>query len=971
MSLRVLTGSANAGKTRAIHVLLQRHIASGGRALLLLPSPADVAIAMRELAPACATGLEITTLGAHLDGCWRVVGDGRRLVTAVQRSIILEESGRSVEAGCLSDSASTPGFRRMLGSLVQRAAESDFMLGVAGPGGDDPGACVLRFIEAYARALEQAGLVERGEAYRTVARRAGALDLPGLIAVNRFTGLTRPQEHYIEAAATCSEVLLSLTYSESLPATEAAEALVARLESSGTVEEVMPPETRLGESELLAIERGFSASGRKPLVSTGAVIISEAWGRTSEAARIVAEVQDAQAAGIAPQDIAVVLRDPIGHMRALRLAFDEAGMLADWDMQIPFERTGFGRALLALLALCSGGADRVTWMDFMRSPYAPLCLEDLDEFDTRVRRLGLQGAAAVSVLESWLRGDAALFMRQAHRASANVADEGSEARWHTLAMTMLGCAHPSGAKLTHEGMIDAAAARSLVDAVAGLRELPYAQAPAHTLSAALRGSPVSIGGTPGGSGVQVMSAERVRGRRFECIIVGGLTAGEFPRVRRDEGYGAMGVDKALTRAGIDTAPRDDVAAERLLFYQVITRARQRLVLSRRAYDDQGQPLQPSIFLEEVFDLYGGRECESGSGVARTVMGLDPGCISDGAPCTLRRSRRSAVRGQCMASSSSSASTVVESHQGVTAHDALIRFALSEDTRAALQERYVFSVSDIETYLQCPYRWFIERVIRPTELDQQVDASSAGQVAHDVLARIYDRFIEITGEARITPDTLDRALELLPKVIEEVVSVVHTHSTQEALELRRGVRAVGRVLSADARLLPDFVPRYREWSFGMAEGDQPEPLDGYALRGRIDRIDCSDSHLLITDYKLGAVGSDRGMAKFAEKALVQLPLYAYVASQRLGLEVAGAIYRSITGDGMRGFVDAGLRGKPFVSTDVVESGGIDTVIKEARERAQVAVQGMRAGVIDARPAEGRCSPYCAARFFCSGSDRDHA
>jgi hypothetical protein len=93
MPLRVLTGTANAGKTGVIHERLRAHVAAGGRALLLLPSPPDVARAMIELAPQCPVGLEVTTLGSHLDACWRVVGDGRQLVTAVQRAIVLEESG--------------------------------------------------------------------------------------------------------------------------------------------------------------------------------------------------------------------------------------------------------------------------------------------------------------------------------------------------------------------------------------------------------------------------------------------------------------------------------------------------------------------------------------------------------------------------------------------------------------------------------------------------------------------------------------------------------------------------------------------------------------------------------------------------------------------------------------------------------------------------------------------------------------
>lgn len=973
MPLRVLTGTANAGKTGVIHERIREFVAAGGCALLLLPSPPDVARAMTELAPHCPVGLEITTLGSHLDACWRAVGDGRQLVTTVQRAIVLEESGRTINPGCLGGSAGTPGFRRMLASLVQRAAETEVLPYQTSGQDDDPGACLLRFVAGYFTALRNAGLVERAEAYRTVAVNSNELDLPGLLAVNRFTGLTGPQERYIVASAQRRDVLVSLTFSPLLPATEAAGALVSRLSEVGVVEEVVAPHDYSGAGELVEIERGFSAERAEPLTSSGAVILSEAWGRASEAARIVAEIQSAQLMGINPGDISVVLRDPSAHMRVLRRELDEAGISANWDLQVPFELTGLGRAVLGLLAVCAGSADRVTWMDLMRSPYSPLSLEELDELDARIRRMGVGGTEAARMLDSWLGGQAARFTRQARSAAAHITDEESAGRWHAIAMEMIGSAHPGGAMLTPEGMMDAAAARALVDAVNGLQGLSCEHATVHVLGTALRGAPVSMGGEVDTGRVQVMSAERVRGRRFECVIVGGLTADEFPRIRRDEGYGALGAEIALSRAGIDTAPRDDVAAERLLFYQVITRARSRLVLSRRSHDDDGQPVQPSVFLEELLDLYecGGGVHDSYPQVACTVLGIDAGRSGKESPLTARRSERSAAWELGEESARGCVPSEAVGAGGFALRIDARRHALSDETREALRVREAFSVSDIETYLQCPYRWFIERVIRPSDLDARIDASTAGQAAHEVLAAVYERFTTATGELRITPKTLDTVLELLPEVVGEVVAGVHVESAREAAELRRALRSTARILEADATLLSGYAPHHREWSFGMVEGDRPEPLDGYALRGRIDRIDCSDSHLIITDYKLGAVGLERGVTKFAEKGLVQLPLYAYVASRRLGLEVAGAVYRSITRGDLRGFVTEGLRGKPFVSTDVVPSGEVERVIGLARERAIEAVAGMRAGAIAAEPADGRCSPYCAARSFCPGREKQYA
>jgi primosomal protein N' len=70
VSLRVVIGSANAGKTGVLHQRIRECAAQGGRAALLVPSAPDVTRALAELAPAVPLGLEGRTLDAFLDRLW-------------------------------------------------------------------------------------------------------------------------------------------------------------------------------------------------------------------------------------------------------------------------------------------------------------------------------------------------------------------------------------------------------------------------------------------------------------------------------------------------------------------------------------------------------------------------------------------------------------------------------------------------------------------------------------------------------------------------------------------------------------------------------------------------------------------------------------------------------------------------------------------------------------------------------------
>src|SRR5262249_57261021 len=63
----------------------------------------------------------------------------------------------------------------------------------------------------------------------------------------------------------------------------------------------------------------------------------------------------------------------------------------------------------------------------------------------------------------------------------------------------------------------------------------------------------------------------------------------------------------LRDAGLDfVSVADLLPEEMLLFYQVATRARQRLVLSYPAVDERGQDLLPSSFLNAVLDCFAPR-----------------------------------------------------------------------------------------------------------------------------------------------------------------------------------------------------------------------------------------------------------------------------------------------------------------------------------------------------------------------------
>lgn len=968
MTLRVLIGPANAGKSGVAYGRLRDCVATGASAALLLPSEPDVVRAVREFSTEMPLGLTISTFDQYLARLWNRGGDGKRIVTPVQRMALMGELVSSDPRDVPAHERSR-GLLEVLATVVQRAAESDERP-QADVDADGMARHLVRWARAYRRALESRGLIEPGEAFRTVM--AGLADggLPDVIVVNRFTDLTSAQEAFIvRAAGRGRELLVALTYDPEVPATAGAEALVTRLAERGTVERVAGV-SGTPSPELMAIEHHLGEPAGMRLVPSGDVILSEAWGDRAEAARIVAEVQRALSEGIHPGRIAIAFRAPDVHVAALRQALGEAGIGAEYDLTLPFRATGLGRALHSILAYVTSPAAALGGLvDVLRTPYSPAPDAVIDDIDARFRRERGAGAAVIERAVARADRGAGEFIREVRAACGQGVGGAGASRWYRLIGGMLGRAHGQGCPLDFDGYLDAAAQKAFMQMLDDLNDIETGEVTPARLADMVSALHVTVISSDRADRVQVMAVERLRGRRFECVVLGGLSGDEFPRPERDDVLSAPSLAAVLAREGIDVGRRGGTAEERLLFYQAATRAVKRLVLSWQSHDASGRPRRRSVFVEELLDLYrDGSDDEAGDPpLPHRAVRLDELSADADVPATGRRTLQDAAR--------TGARPSAQEHAGrlaVARYRAYRRPPeLDATSRSALADRESFSASEIETYLQCPYRWFVGSVVRPRALDVEVDASAEGVVAHSIMQRFYERFTETTGEPRVTPANLDTALAVHEAVADEVVAETQVLTLAEHAAIRSMAQRTARLVEVDATLLPTMTPRYREWSFGLTADDPGEDLGGFRLVGRVDRIDVDDAELVITDYKRSSVGSDRTFSKFADKGLVQLPLYAAVAARRLCLKVAGGIYRSPASDKPRGFIHEARADGAFVRTDSIDRAGIVTLIDDAIARSREAVEGMRAARISAAPPGSGCPDYCPARTYCREGGGHHA
>jgi RecB family exonuclease len=497
-------------------------------------------------------------------------------------------------------------------------------------------------------------------------------------------------------------------------------------------------------------------------------------------------------------------------------------------------------------------------------------------------------------------------------------------KWKNLADRLLAGAHPGTAPVVDEdGAEDAAVHREFCRHLTEAVELGSGEVSGSELWQRFSAARITPRAVRRPGKVLVTGIDRVPERAYAHVVIGGLSAAELPRRGSGEVLEGDSVVRAMSRLGIVVDQEQHAREERRAFYLAATAAGESLTLTRQGTSDEGAPVRESVFWDEFLDLYrvpGGPlpECEP---PLLRVARLDAGARCGGP----RRPR------------------------GQLRDDASI-----SDLTARTEE---LSPSQIETYLTCPYRWFIERMVRAESPDVTLDRAAAGRIAHDALARFYRAWRE--RAPRVTPESCDEAMRTAAEAVAAATGATTCAGTLEEAAL---VGAVGpsvvALVGRDATFLPRFEPAHVEWAFGGGSDLPAIDIGGVALKGRADRIDVGPEGLIVVDYKRTHAST---LAQIRREGLVQLQLYAAAASRVLGVPVAGGLYRSLKDGSDRGFVLRGVEGE-FKAADVLERDELDALLEAALESARRVADEMRDGRIEPTPSAEACR-YCSASAFC--------
>ncbi len=1058
MALRIVRTKEEQLVSGPVVAALTQALNSRGHALLLVPSYGQQLTALQGLAAGGVPtlGIAAATPLSWAQDSWGVWGDGRRTVAPVARRILMRQALEQADANELEGLCANPGTITVLCELAKQALP--WLDAAASASLTKAERAAIRVVQRYAAMLEERGLIEASEMLVCLVdamASAGAVFPPVVVA--GFSALNRAQRELMLALACKTDVMLVLG---ALGAEAAARA--ERLSALLGVDfegEVLPADPMDRSKELDRLLRFLFTAGGEAVAPTGAVSLLAPAGPLAEAELVAREV--VHLAGRGHTDIVLGAADPGRMWRELAPKLRARGvscsaMLSRSVLKLPAGRAffEFAQAVAYLDALAREwpepkkveeglvlGVGPMDWwppsdlVDFLLNDISNVPTASAYRLDrqwrsdrllspadvlgtlqnpkatspevaaaTRELLKGRLGSAASRLLAPYAGGS------HGKRLDDEIAGDDGSALVQTARPQ---CALSDGEA---EGVLTAVlgvagtlkelgiSADPKTEGAVSLERLVFLAEDA-LLQAKLVLRPAVDAGEKPLACVRIVAASRVANLgpcAADAVVLCGQTSVESPVGAGDDVLTAL-----LVALGVEPA-QDQLSNARQAFAQSVGVARRELVVERTVFDASSKECYPSVMLTELMACYGldSDEAATALGIARRELGESAAEANEapsGVPSELVGVQAIGRTGEV----------------GLSARPLVV---VPPPGRIDLLDgKPILSASQLESYLECPYKWFSLRRLGLANCDAGFSPMEMGTFVHRVLEvthrALFDGALEAAGLApdaefdlarrlpgsRISLDDepgLERARRVLEQAFEENCAlqyvragkrtrsqalVPHTIEDEGALGILR--KDLLSTLDYEAGLFEGYEPRLFEWSFGR-KGERVE-YAGAWLNGTIDRVDV-DAHgqAVVIDYKhKGAAGfvreyaampaGDDEVSDFVLPRRVQSLVYGQVVRRRYpDLKLRAAVYLGTKGNhALAGAVSAnaldriygahplGGRSAGAVTVDDAQgfdgqgARGIEGLLDATEAAIAQKVAELVEGNVEANPIDAKACSFC--------------
>ncbi len=372
-------------------------------------------------------------------------------------------------------------------------------------------------------------------------------------------------------------------------------------------------------------------------------------------------------------------------------------------------------------------------------------------------------------------------------------------------------------------------------------------------------------------GVTCLDLPMIRNMEYDYLFIGGVEEGSIPLSPSSNVIYSDKDINALRQSGI---PIDDVAKqiqrEWLFFHQIFETAQKGVFLSHVLYSETHEERSASLLLREVQEV--GQYIQDDVSIV-----LDKKSAQFCIPCSHAEFRNMLFYNQenqeilkkqypDVYECGYSLQKREEGNESIYTGN-----LLSEDIQNWLSNKFgpnhVYSVNQIEEYIECPFRFWTQRILKLKDWEEELVYPSPlmmGSWVHDVLFILIKEHFDNLKKDRssVINGTLR---DVVKNVVEKDRRTYALQKKWVAITIEWLTNVLADFLYSDAALIgEDWKPSHFELAFGetkyqMAdEKSQQEPfcmnINGKKVlfSGRIDRMDrhVEQPNLRIIDYKWG-------------------------------------------------------------------------------------------------------------------------
>ena len=929
--------------TQAACQQVKHALQDAGECVLLVPTYQET-VRFKKLLAAEGAGFGVTVSmpDAWVLDLWEQWGDGRQMVCPVDRLLLLRKVLKAVADDSQADGLEnflhdTPGMLRLLADAAKGALPSLLAADSAGMGQGQ--AQVLACLHEYQALLDEHLLVEESFAAVQLVQKAKALG---------------------------PVVVLDCRTSKAL------DGLLAAAQARYLFVDAQQPSAGApgGATELEALCRAlFHPDFNHPVIPTGQVRFAFPSGRYATkrllADQIAQSVERMCSAGVACPRLVLAAKKPDQAFDQLARPLTERGISVSVESTTTFAKTDFGKAWTSLLTfmgmegrenlgegyLASGEAS-----GYLQGNFSFMSTRQAQKMDKRLRSWrGQTIDDALTDMEAFAYEDRRDFMddmiegRLQDALQAQFDWVAGRSSWpESYRMQQLSAiqkAQVVHARAAELGLDDRVALEVLSSVVVPVKMA--CQAPNSRASVFI-------------SNLQTIGQSTEAG--YDAVFLTDLNAADYPL--KDD---MRAVDLLLQQVGAYKDPQK-IKRLRRWFAQAIGLAGREVVLHRCLHDADTQEARPTALLEELIDCY--RSDPQNPDEVHKEYGLPPALLPY---------LHTLGEEEVAANLDATAGLRSPQMQALSVHET--GYLLPQDAPKVVLPRVLapdtqpvvcLSPSAVESYLECPYKWFAQRRLRLEGVDADFGPKAFGNFAHKVLEALHSQLAR-EGERRVTHANLLTAKELLLDQFERLLEEEKTSYRADALipldqaekaQVAQLKRNLLDFLTWEAKLLPDFEPWKFELSFGQ---ENPFEYAGVLMTGFIDRVDTDAfGHAAIIDYK-GSVGSaynfrTKDQLGWALPRKVQTAIYGQVIRRKFGLTPTACLYVSYQSAGaIAGLYDRlsldAAHDLPGIKADLCSTQDMADDLDRCEEAIARHLESLLQGNIDPCPKDEKACAYC--------------